>query len=105
MKSYRGAHLDRIWDLALARLRQAERIVFVGYSLPPADIAIYHLLQRSMLAAPTGRPRPDIHVINHTDPHASPAERTMHEDAVTSRFRRLFGPHVSLDFSGFHGQV
>ncbi|HYF77808.1 MAG TPA: hypothetical protein VD973_11780 [Symbiobacteriaceae bacterium] len=105
IKSYRGAHLDHIWELALARLRQADRIVFVGYSLPQADIAIYHLLQRSMLVAPAGRLRPAVHVINHTASHSSPAARAMKEDAVTSRFRRLFGPRVTFDFSGFHGQV
>ena len=78
---------------------------FVGYSLPQADIAIYHLLQRSMLVAPAGRLRPAVHVINHTASHSSPAARAMKEDAVTSRFRRLFGPRVTFDFSGFHGQV
>lgn len=105
IKSYRGAHLDHVWERTLACLRLAERISFVGYSLPPADIAIYHLLQRSMLAGPAGRPRPAVHVINHTAPDWSPTERAMHEAAVTSRFRRLFGPNVSFDFSGFHGQV
>lgn len=105
IKSYRGAHLQQIWAMAQACIQQAERIVFAGYSMPAADIAIYHLLQRGMLAAGEGRPRPAVHVINHTDPNWSAAERTLHEKGVTARFTRLFGPHVTFDFTGFHGQV
>ncbi|HYF92109.1 MAG TPA: hypothetical protein VD969_07665 [Symbiobacteriaceae bacterium] len=95
LKSYRGAHLQQVWDQALACLRQAERIVFVGYSMPPADIPIYHLLQRGLLAGPVGHRRPAIHVINHAG----------HEEAVMARFARLFGPDITFDFNGFYGQV
>ncbi|HYG59599.1 MAG TPA: hypothetical protein VD902_16165 [Symbiobacteriaceae bacterium] len=104
LKSYEGAHLQHVWDLALECMQQAERIVFVGYSMPPADVAIYHLICRGLLAGRCPR-RPHIEVINHTDPAMSPAEQVIHRDAVAARFRRLFGPGVTFDFSGFHGQV
>jgi len=102
LKTYRGAQLEPVWDRAMACLLQAERIVFAGYSMPPADIAVYHLLQRALLA---GGRRPAIHVINHTDPGATAAQRAQHEDAVISRFCHLFGPGVTFDFHGFYGQV
>ncbi|HWI64948.1 MAG TPA: hypothetical protein VNT75_24225 [Symbiobacteriaceae bacterium] len=92
LKSYGGAHLQQLWDLALDRLRQAERIVFIGYSMPAADIAIYHLLRRAMLAGPGQRRRPAIHVINHSEP-------------AVSRFTHLFGPDCTFDLDGFYGQV
>lgn len=94
LKSYEGAHLQHIWDLALECIHAARRIVFVGYSMPPADVAIYHLIQRGLLAGQR-EASPRIEVINH---HGD-------EEAVINRFTRLFGPGVTFDFSGFHGQV
>jgi hypothetical protein len=105
LKSYEGAHLQHVWDLALECMQQAERLVFVGYSMPPADVPIYHLIRRGLLAGRGRRPWPSVHVINHTDPHWSAAERAMHEAAVSARFIRLFGPATTFDFTGFRGQV
>lgn len=104
LKSYEGAHLQHIWDLALACVQRARRMVFVGYSMPPADVAIYQLIRRGLLA---GREAdlPEVVVINHTEPGWTRAERAMHEEAVAARFTRLFGPTVQFDFSGFVGQV
>ena len=104
LKSYQGAHLQHVWDLALECMQEAERVVFLGYSMPPADVAIYHLIRRGLLAG--RRPRvPRIEVVNHTDSALSPSEQAMHQEAVAVRFRRLFGPDVAFDFSGFTGQV
>jgi len=52
--SYRK-HLDSpafyaIWDESSIKLRYAEKWLFVGYSLPEADIEIRHLLKSSQLA-------------------------------------------------------
>jgi hypothetical protein len=104
LKSYEGAHLQRIWDRALACIQQAERIVFVGYSVPPADVAVYQLIRRGMLLRPDDR-MPAIEVINHTDPGWTEAERALHEGSVRSRFHRLFGAEVHFDFDGFYGQI
>ncbi|HLN64800.1 MAG TPA: SIR2 family protein [Symbiobacteriaceae bacterium] len=103
IKSYEGAHLQQIWDRALACVQQADRLLFVGYSLPEADVAVYHLIRRGLLAG--RRPCPPVTVINHTDSTWSEGERTLHQRSVMARFTRLFGPGVTFDFSGFHGQV
>ena len=103
IKSYEGAHLQPVWDRALACVQQADRLTFVGYSLPEADVAVYHLIRRGLLAG--RRPCPPVTVINHTNPAWSESERALHHRAVTARFTRLFGPGVTFDFSGFHGQV
>jgi hypothetical protein len=76
-------HLDvpffqSIWDDARAGLRQADRWLFVGYSLPEADIEIRHLLKTAELAhADLARLRID--VILKCDKNAS------------IRHERLFG--------------
>lgn len=83
--------LQSAWEMAFQALRRAERLVFVGYSLPPADVAVLHLLQRALMTR-RGPGRPAIEVINHSD-------RTV------GHFRRLFGPGINFDLSGFQGQA
>lgn len=104
LKRYAGAHLERVWDRALTCVQQAERITFVGYSMPPADVAIYQLIRRGLLLRRDCR-LPAITVVNHTNPQWSEAERAMHEQSVRSRFCRLFGADVAFCFAGFDGRV
>lgn len=104
LKSYEGAHLQQVWDLALACLQRATRICFVGYSMPAADVAVYHLIRRGLLTNKHDLPV-RVEVINHTNPAWSAAERAHHEAGVRARFTHLFGPGACFDFSGFHGQV
>lgn len=104
LKSYASVHLQHVWDLALECVQRAGRLIFVGYSLPPADIAIYHLLRRGLLLRTRGS-RPRITVINHTHADCLPDERCRHEHEVMAHFTRLFGRGVDFDFSGFHGQI
>lgn len=86
-KSYDSPQLRHVLDLSLEAIRRAERIVFVGYSMPAADVAIYHLICRGLLTRHTsGRPR--FVVINHSD-------------AIVEHFGRLFGPNVEFNLSGF----
>ncbi|HEY3365497.1 MAG TPA: hypothetical protein VGK74_10630 [Symbiobacteriaceae bacterium] len=103
LKNYEGFRLQHIWDQALEWLQRADRIVFVGYSVPPADVAIYQLIRRALLA---GRHRGWTHVdvINHR-PEGDPVAAHLHEQAVVERFTHLFGRAVKFDFSGFHGQI
>lgn len=93
LKRYTPAPLSRVFDRALQVIRQARRIRFVGYSLPPADVAIHQLIRRGLLARRGAEP-PIFEVINHRP-----------SVGVVSRFRQILGPDVRFDFSGFHGQV
>lgn len=104
LKNYEGFRLQHVWDQALEYLQQADRVVFVGYSMPPADIAVYQLIRRALLS---GRHRdcPEILVINHRGEGDDPAAARLHEAALAERFTRLFGHCVRFDFSGFHGQI
>lgn len=93
LKRYSPPKLTRVFERALHAVQQADRIVVVGYSMPPADVAIHHLIRRGLLTRRRSEP-PAVEVINHR-----PSE------ALIDRFRRLFGPNVKFDFSGFRGQT
>jgi len=87
------APLSRIFAQALEAVRRAERIVIIGYSLPPADLAVQHLLLRGLLTrARQGPPR--VEVVTHRPSRAT-----------AERFRRLLGPAVTFDCTGFRGQI
>jgi NAD-dependent SIR2 family protein deacetylase len=98
LKSYDGSQLQPVWDRALEAVQRAERIVFVGYSMPPADVAVHHLIRRGLLARQASPPQ--VEVVNHA-PQGAPE----HAQAVRDRFLHLFGADVRFDFSGFHGQT
>lgn len=80
--SYRK-HLDvpffqSIWDEARESLRSAERWLFIGYSMPEADVEIRHLLKAAELSHRIGT-RPMIDIVLKGD------------DSAGLRYRRLFG--------------
>jgi NAD-dependent SIR2 family protein deacetylase len=61
IRSVRDANLSAIWRNAIERLRLSDRWIFIGYSLPPEDMAIRSLILRALFAR---KSPPDIHVIN-----------------------------------------
>lgn len=91
--SYRK-HLDvpffqQIWDEARTSLAHAERWLFVGYSMPEADIEIRHLIKTAQLARKDVK-RLTIDVVLKNDPDA------------LDRYRRFFGlPNVRIHNHGF----
>jgi len=87
------AALSRVFAQALEAVRRAERIVIIGYSLPPADLAVQHLLLRGLLTRAQLAP-PQVEVITRR-----PSGPTI------DRFRRFFGPAVTFDCTGFRGQT
>lgn len=95
LKAGLGSQVRHLWDLALEAVQQAERIVFVGYSMPPADVAVYQLLRRGLLTRRRAG-SPLIEVVNRGGP-----ARTLKEQ----HFLRLFGSGVQFDFTGFRGQT
>jgi NAD-dependent SIR2 family protein deacetylase len=104
LKAYTGSQLRHVWDLALECIQHAERIIFVGYSMPMADIPIFQMLRRGLL---TRRQHawPRIEVINHVSSGWSESERLVHQRLIMDRFTHLFGKGVQFDFHGFSGQT
>ena len=49
LKDYRNPHLSLVWHEAQRMLRQADKVVFIGYSLPDDDVEVVYLLKRSLM--------------------------------------------------------
>lgn len=103
-KVFDQPHIQTTWHNAYVELREASRIVFVGYSLPEADYHFRTLLRRAI------RRETEIEVILYTDdkPPSEEAlenspelERNLTSNAsfAIDRYRRLFGNRVDLNMN------
>ncbi|MBS0580632.1 MAG: hypothetical protein JSR36_15350 [Proteobacteria bacterium] len=70
-----------VWEDALRTLREAERWIFVGYSLPEADFQLRHVLKTAQLAGPATR-NLVIEVVVKRD------------NLAVERYKRFFGARV-----------
>jgi len=48
LKDYRNPHLSSVWFEAQRVLRQADRLTFVGYSMPDDDVEVVYLVKRGL---------------------------------------------------------
>jgi hypothetical protein len=103
LKRYTATQLRHVWDLALEALQFAESLTFIGYSLPPNDVAVAQFLRRALLLRPAGRPLA-IRVLNHSQPGTAEAQHQRRR-ALAERFIRHFGPTVTFNWDGFRGRI
>jgi SIR2-like domain len=100
-KDYRNPHLARIWYEAERALQRANRVFFVGYSLPDDDVEVIYLLKRG-LGTPMGTPSASalpskqITVIEKDDKH-----QPLDVHPVGQRYRALFGDDIDFRTEGF----
>jgi len=96
-KDYRNPHLARFWYEAERALQRANRVIFVGYSLPDDDVEVIYLLKRGIgkLSHEPLSPK-QITVIEKDDEH-----RRFHEHPVGLRYRALFGDGIDFRTEGF----
>jgi len=100
-KDYRNPHLARIWYDAERALQRANRVIFVGYSLPDDDVEVIYLLKRGLgTLSPTPLPPQQITVIEKDDQH-----RRLHQNVVGQRYRALFGEGIDFRTEGFGNWV
>lgn len=102
-KRYTATQLRHVWDLALEAIQGADALTFIGYSLPPNDVAVAQFLRRALLARPQGRPL-TIRVLNRTRPGPKQASQQAQRTLAT-RFIRHFGPDVRFHWGGFTGEI
>jgi len=84
LKSYASGLLVEVWRRAEKRIACADHLVFIGYSLPDADIEVKGMIKRADYNSAlwrAGRVRPKITVV---DIEPSDSE-------LAGRYRRLFG--------------
>jgi hypothetical protein len=82
LKDYRNPHLAQVWYEAERVLREADRAIFIGYSLPDDDIEVIYLVKRGLAHL-----TPDRITVVEYDPTMPPL--VMH--TVGRRYRTLFG--------------
>jgi hypothetical protein len=99
-KDYRNPHVAQVWYQAERALRDAKRVIFIGYSLPDDDVEVVYLLKRSLTRTPSPKkpinPPPEITVVELDDKGQS-----LRDHAVGARYRSLFGDSIIWRTDGF----
>jgi hypothetical protein len=93
-KDYRNPHTVQIWREADAMLRDAQRLIFIGYSLPEDDIHVQYLLKRA--AGHLTAPQVTVVELDDTAP-----VRPALEHPVGRRYAWLFGETIDWHPEGF----
>ena len=97
LKEFDNAHIQMIWHNAYVDLCEAERIVFIGYSLPEADYHLRTLLKRAI--------RSDAQitvVLTEKDKPPQNCEAHVQQKYAASHYTAFFGqePRVKFEFGG-----
>jgi hypothetical protein len=96
LKDYRNPHVTQIWYRAEQALRDADRAVFIGYSLPDDDVEVVYLLKRSLAhLSPTQ--------ITVVDYDAANPGIALNNHPVGRRYRTLFGDGIAWFAGGLDG--
>jgi hypothetical protein len=100
-KDYRNPHIARIWYEAERALQRANRVIFVGCSLPEDDVEVIYLLKRGLGTAMGSQnawalPPNQITVIEKDD-----QRRSLQAHPVGQRYRALFGDTIEFRTEGF----
>ncbi len=85
LKNYRNPHIAQVWYEAERSLREAARVVFIGYSLPEDDVEVIYMLKRSIAHLPPGQ----ITVVGY-----DPTKPLLDSHPVGRRYRTLFGDGI-----------
>ena len=95
-KVYDNRIIKEVWERAEKSISTSEYLVFIGYSLPEADIHIRCMLTKAIANA---TPRPRILVIDYDQGNNS--EHSREVDDTEKRYKRLMGDDVKFKRCGF----
>ncbi len=96
LKNYDNHYIGRVWVAAEESLQQADEIVFIGYSLPDADIVLRTMFARSVYRNRTlNAQSPRITVVDYNEQQENPTR---------DRYERLFGS-INYTNEGFKHYV
>jgi NAD-dependent SIR2 family protein deacetylase len=89
-KAMSNFYLQQIWQEAEQTLRQADHLIFCGYSFPDADLHFKYMLKRAELNRPDNRPL-EVFVVNeHPDKNESIRQEERQRYARFFRDKNLF---------------
>ena len=92
LKDYRNPHIARVWYEAEQALRNAQRVIIIGYSLPDDDIEVAYLLKRGLERFQKKR----VTVVGH-----DPEGRSKEKNPTWQRYKVLFGSDFEWRPDGF----
>ncbi|MBE3603734.1 hypothetical protein IMX07_08875 [bacterium] len=95
VKVFDNAHIRMAWHNAYLELAEADRVVFVGYSLPAADFHVRTLLRRSI--------RPDAEIIVVLRQADKPGRTTpvrLRASFAAVRYKDFFGERARITLGG-----
>jgi hypothetical protein len=96
-KDYRNPHVSRIWYEAERALQRANRVIFVGYSLPDDDVEVIYMLKRGLSAPNPFALLPGQITVIEKDTQ----NRDLKTHPVGQRYRALFGDGIDFRTEGF----
>jgi hypothetical protein len=102
VKDYENKHIEKTWAAAEEAMKESDRVVIIGYSLPTDDVEVAMLLQRGLNHLTADR----ITVVEYVDGDGRkpPNARTPIDGHPTGqRFSSLFGPGLDWHTTGFQG--
>jgi hypothetical protein len=97
LKDYRNPHIARVWYEAARALREAERAIFVGYSMPDDDVEVIYLFKRGLAHLDPSA----ITVVEYGGERPVPLEK----HPVGLRYRALFGNGLDWHPTGFEAWI
>lgn len=101
-KDYQNPHINRVWQEAENAMKNADKAIIIGYSLPTDDVEIAMLFKRGLSHLDQKR----ITVVEYVDKdiEKSVEKRVPIEQHPTGqRFRSLFGSGLDWHTTGFEG--
>jgi hypothetical protein len=98
LKDYRNPHISRVWYEAARSLREAERVIFVGYSMPEDDVEVIYLVKRGLANLDANR-------ITVVERASSRRKARLDEHSVGLRYRALFGDRIDWRPDGFEAWI
>ena len=100
LKELSNTHIQMVWDNAYVDLCEAQRVIFIGYSLPEAD---YHL--RTLLKRAIRHDAQITAVLTERDAPLSDCPAHIRDKYAASRYRAFFGsePRVTVRSDGMKG--
>lgn len=93
-------HLKMIWYNALVEISQARRVVFVGYSAPPADYEVRYMLAKAFASGDRDR---KVRVVTTAGKTKAETEQKIKD--VRQNYQRLLGGTVHVSTEGIEGLV
>ena len=101
LKDYRNPHVQKVWTLAEKALRNAERVIIIGYSLPDDDLDVIYLLKRGLGQLAQTNPENITVVEKVSDENV----KSLASNPVGRRYRSIFGPNINWQVDGFEGLI